>query len=371
MQQRRCSHTSSPSIAGPIDPTHTIRESELASHVVVCPRARERASEAAQPFIRADANAGSDAESDVGEGPFAPGRGAARARRVQAMSADEFQGAVDRAEAAHAAAVALLGAPCRRVLRPAVCEPFLRPERNRTFDAKHAVQQASIFGHLCAAGLLPCNSNAGSGAVGSSSAVGDNGADGGSGSGGAAGTSSLVAGGAVSNAAGAAANHSSVSSAAAPGVAGAGGSGGGVAGTGSSAADAGTGGGSISASGGGLGASGSSGSSAAAAAGGGPVLLEMGAGKGFLSGMIADCCAALAGVVLADIKSNFRSKADTALRRAGRCVTRIKVRVIATAIVLARFHNQFWHNATARGPLCTTGLEIAQLLSQVLTGGLA
>eukprot|EP00897_Mesotaenium_endlicherianum_P006426 jgi/Mesen1/5811/ME000293S04961 len=186
----------------PIDPTHTIFEKDVASHIKCCPAITRQVALSQQPYFRQGVNAGSLA-TDPGRGQSQPttrrsstpasdsslptppstvcktrtlessdtscdcgrtsGGGAetlglepepGKREKVGLLSEAQFQDLVRRIEGTYAAHAAQPSDEA--ILRPPECERYFGPERDRSapFDERHALQQASILGNLQGAGLL-------------------------------------------------------------------------------------------------------------------------------------------------------------------------------------------------------------------------
>ena len=147
----------------PVDPTHTVREADLAAHVIKCTKAKAKAAAAAAPHFKRDLNVNGDVDPNVDISS------AERRRRWLTMcfgtdgrgNGAEAHDLVARIRAAHARVYKSLDARHEvDVLAPAACAPWLEDSdalhrAGLKNEPKHARQQASILGHAIAFGALP------------------------------------------------------------------------------------------------------------------------------------------------------------------------------------------------------------------------
>ncbi|KAK9845821.1 hypothetical protein WJX81_003282 [Elliptochloris bilobata] len=154
----------------PLDPQHTVVESELALHIKRCPAHRKQEEAEAKAYYRKACNTGSGPEVQLDEaapgGPDAQGpdpkagkSAAARLAHACGMGQARF---LELAARVVAACEQVCGAdedPVEELLEELEALPgegvaSERSASNRPFSAKHARQQASIVGHLRRLGLL-------------------------------------------------------------------------------------------------------------------------------------------------------------------------------------------------------------------------
>ncbi|CAG9463823.1 unnamed protein product [Pedinophyceae sp. YPF-701] len=152
----------------PIDPRHDVAKRDLAWHVKRCPAALQRQRHTSAACVEAGANEGhSDDDADVS----VPGAAEQRSVQQQREAFARFRGLawlrslMRRVEAAHRVECGSLEgfAGDVRELRPPECEPYMKPDRLRAFNERHAKQQASIAAHLADSGLLTLRGSASGG----------------------------------------------------------------------------------------------------------------------------------------------------------------------------------------------------------------
>ena len=128
----------------PLDPSHTVYARALEAHLRVCNAGRNEAALERAPYFRRDANSGvADRAADSGEG----------AALDVARLRERVGAAYARLEPEYLAG----GSAAPRPLRHASCEGlFEAAARAKSGHAtlRHVAQQASIVGHMGAAGLL-------------------------------------------------------------------------------------------------------------------------------------------------------------------------------------------------------------------------
>uniref|UniRef100_A0A0D9W116 tRNA:m(4)X modification enzyme TRM13 n=1 Tax=Leersia perrieri TaxID=77586 RepID=A0A0D9W116_9ORYZ len=127
----------------PVDPSHTVLEENLETHVSKCPFKKQAAALAAQPFYSKGIN------SRGGEGVTS----AAKRATVHRLTEDELRALIEKIKSVHgAAAVAMRDSH----LVTDACDKWMRNQADRKvpYQEKHVTQQASIIGNMEAFGLL-------------------------------------------------------------------------------------------------------------------------------------------------------------------------------------------------------------------------
>ena len=142
----------------PLDPGHTVRETELRAHLLVCPAGVAQRELEAQPFWTKGVNNPEDEKDYTQNRILTSGE---RRKLALSWAPAAFRGLVAKVDAALAQAGQL--APVRVDVRcPEACRPWLDKkhlkEMDRRMDLKHAVQNASIIGSMQALGLLDAGS---------------------------------------------------------------------------------------------------------------------------------------------------------------------------------------------------------------------
>eukprot|EP00250_Pteridium_aquilinum_P000447 c10490_g1_i1 orf=110-1522(+) len=159
-----------PRVPCPVDPSHTILESEVRGHAMRCPGLVQIRRMEQMPYYRKGANAGSDTELEDGMDEDARdkantnemGHLSSQSKRTMfnSLSREELKELVEKIESAY-------NLHCRDKFElttehPAACEEWLNADMDRRipFQEKHVVQQASMLGNMESFGLLqshvPC-----------------------------------------------------------------------------------------------------------------------------------------------------------------------------------------------------------------------
>nr|XP_043621764.1 tRNA:m(4)X modification enzyme TRM13 [Erigeron canadensis] len=131
-----------------IDPSHSVLESNLESHIKRCPLLKRETSLSLQPFYEKGINGGGGDENDDGDASSESKRMA-----VHSMSAAQFVELIDKIKSVHASI-------CKEIR-----DSFIVPEGSKSwidqavdwkipFQEKHVIQQASILGNLERLGAL-------------------------------------------------------------------------------------------------------------------------------------------------------------------------------------------------------------------------
>nr|CAD1821890.1 unnamed protein product [Ananas comosus var. bracteatus] len=129
----------------PIDPSHSVRQENLDSHVKRCPLRKQAEALEAQPYYSETINAGDPDEITVSS--------AAKRSAIYNLSVLEFYDLVDKIRSVHSAAATALQ---DSYVVPEACEAWLKGQIDRRlpYQEKHVVQQASILGNMEAFGLI-------------------------------------------------------------------------------------------------------------------------------------------------------------------------------------------------------------------------
>mmetsp|Transcript_3989 Transcript_3989/g.5310 ORF Transcript_3989/g.5310 Transcript_3989/m.5310 type:complete len:402 (+) Transcript_3989:118-1323(+) len=153
----------------PVDPNHTILESDLKKHIEICPARLLRVEAEAQAYYSCEVNAGSDDEVNKGKPeaikPINGQLAAQRRELVRLLDKEEFLALVDKVRAAVTSA-------CPSEVPEAEVEDMNPPECTQWMEAafqkqhnegahgvplsvKHCTQQAALAGQMKRVGLLP------------------------------------------------------------------------------------------------------------------------------------------------------------------------------------------------------------------------
>ncbi|OAY62550.1 tRNA:m(4)X modification enzyme TRM, partial [Ananas comosus] len=129
----------------PIDPSHSVLQENLDSHVKRCPLRKQAEALEAQPYYSESINAGDPDEIIVSS--------AAKRSAIYNLSVLEFYDLVDKIRSVHSAAATALQ---DSYVVPEACEAWLKGQIDRRlpYQEKHVVQQASILGNMEAFGLI-------------------------------------------------------------------------------------------------------------------------------------------------------------------------------------------------------------------------
>ncbi|QHO57074.1 uncharacterized protein DS421_3g79170 [Arachis hypogaea] len=151
----------------PIDPSHSVLEENLKSHVKRCPLLKQVQSLSLHPFYRKGINAGSDGEQEDKEVlgvddsrlPAKTVSSEMKRNALHNMSVPEFCNLLEKIESIHESF-------CKDIQdsfqMPEVCRMWIKTgRRNRKlpFQEKHIMQQASILGNLENFGILRSSLN--------------------------------------------------------------------------------------------------------------------------------------------------------------------------------------------------------------------
>ncbi|KAI3741724.1 hypothetical protein L1987_59398 [Smallanthus sonchifolius] len=134
-----------------IDPSHSVLESNLESHLKRCPLLKHKNSLSLQPFYRKGINGGD--EEDDHEGVTSESKRMA----VHSMTARQFIKLIEKIKSVHASI-------CKDILdsyiAPDACRIWISREIDGKipFQEKHVIQQASILGNLEKLGALESSS---------------------------------------------------------------------------------------------------------------------------------------------------------------------------------------------------------------------
>ncbi|KAF5843100.1 hypothetical protein DUNSADRAFT_2137 [Dunaliella salina] len=99
------------------------------------------------------ANGAGSSSNSSSKSPFAKGKAIARARAASQLGPRGLEQLLARLERVYQQECGASEPPLH-VLRPPQCEPLLQPQENRQFSIKHALQQASLVGHIVDMGLV-------------------------------------------------------------------------------------------------------------------------------------------------------------------------------------------------------------------------
>nr|GMD27807.1 tRNA:M(4)X modification enzyme TRM13 homolog isoform X1 [Ipomoea batatas]GME20196.1 tRNA:M(4)X modification enzyme TRM13 homolog isoform X1 [Ipomoea batatas] len=133
----------------PIDPSHSVLEENLESHLKRCPLLKQTQSLSLQPFYEKGINAGTDS-STIGVSNITSEM---KRNAVYAMTVAEFSKLISKIKCIHASI-------CTRIpdsfKNPQACGIWTnrQVDRKLPFEEKHVLQQASILGNLEEFGVL-------------------------------------------------------------------------------------------------------------------------------------------------------------------------------------------------------------------------
>ncbi|GMH33104.1 hypothetical protein BSKO_00938 [Bryopsis sp. KO-2023] len=140
----------------PLDPAHTVLESELKTHIKKCNKRREQIKAESLPTYCQDMQAGSDDEPELPQvsSSIPPGRARTESRIMHANSLGAT-GLMQFIRKVEAVWDRFCSKPlAKNELRPTECEPYMKSDGWRPFSKKHAVQQASLIGNMMEAGMF-------------------------------------------------------------------------------------------------------------------------------------------------------------------------------------------------------------------------
>ncbi|XP_072993133.1 tRNA:m(4)X modification enzyme TRM13 isoform X11 [Typha latifolia] len=129
----------------PIDPSHSVLQENLESHVKRCPLKKQAEALETQPYYTKGINAGDPDEGTVSS--------AAKRSAIYGLTPSEFYDLVNKIKLVHSTSVVALR---DSFMVPEACEKWLNRQVDRRvpFQEKHVVQQASILGNMEAFGIL-------------------------------------------------------------------------------------------------------------------------------------------------------------------------------------------------------------------------
>ncbi|KAL0389763.1 UNVERIFIED_CONTAM: tRNA:m(4)X modification enzyme TRM13 [Sesamum calycinum] len=139
----------------PIDPSHSVLEENLQSHLNRCPLLKQAQSLSSQPFYQKGINAGREYEEEEGEEMDVVPKDSIftsemKRTAIYAMSAPKFLGLIAKIKSVHAAICNNIPESFRI---PEACRIWTNREE-MPYQEKHVLQQASILGNLEEFGVL-------------------------------------------------------------------------------------------------------------------------------------------------------------------------------------------------------------------------
>ncbi|CAF2125712.1 unnamed protein product [Brassica napus] len=141
----------------PIDPSHSVLQENLESHVTRCPLLKQNVALSGQVFYQKGINAGNEEEDEKIGSCYSVCTSEMKRNLVYSMSVSKFHQLVKKIEEVH-------GGICNDIedshLSPEACNIWFNKEIDRKlpFQEKHVLQQGSILGNLEKIGALKrCN----------------------------------------------------------------------------------------------------------------------------------------------------------------------------------------------------------------------
>ncbi|KAL3648151.1 hypothetical protein CASFOL_009119 [Castilleja foliolosa] len=150
----------------PIDPSHSVLEENLGSHLKRCPLLKQAQSLSRQPFYQKGINAGREEEDDDDtDSEVAIVTSEMKRNAVYAMSVPRFSALIAKIKSVHASVCSNSIPDSYKV--PEACSIWTNREVDKKlpYKEKHVLQQASILGNLEVFGVLIKSSSSSGGEV--------------------------------------------------------------------------------------------------------------------------------------------------------------------------------------------------------------
>ncbi|CAN6980880.1 unnamed protein product [Brassica oleracea var. botrytis] len=143
----------------PIDPSHSVLQENLESHVKRCPLLKQNVALSGQVFYQKGINAGNEEEEEKMGSCYSVVTSEMKRNLVYSMSVSEFHQLIKKIEAVHCS---IRNDIEDSHLSPEACNIWFNKEIDRRlpFQEKHVLQQGSILGNLEKIGAFKrCNTN--------------------------------------------------------------------------------------------------------------------------------------------------------------------------------------------------------------------